>query len=523
MLIKRLSDARVAGLVAAVLVLAASSAGHAQSAAPVVKARGGELQGVLEHGVAAFKGIPYAAAPIGALRWRQPRPAASWQGVRQAGSYGNACIQDPQLSIENGGDPGPVSEDCLYLNVWTPKPNPGAKLPVMVWIHGGAYIFGSSSLALYNGAPLAAKGAVVVTLNYRLGQLGFFAHPALEKEAPGGAMNFGLLDQIAALRWVKENIARFGGDPGNVTIMGQSAGGKSVLALFASPLARGLFHKGIAQSSYVMPDATRTKALEVGSKVADAIGLAGANATSAQLRAVPADKLAALRGAELSTSPVPIRGDQVLPQSIEDTFAAGREASLPLIVGNTSDDASVVLAFGVDPAAVLKRLGAAGFLVKALYPGVTDDAETARQATRDVVFTLPVRGVADRHSSRAQTWRYYFDYTAIGARPKFPNGVPHGAEVPYVLNTVDIFEGTKDIVTGEDRAYARQVSDYVFEFARTGRPAAKGAPEWASHRRRQDRTMVFGDTAEVRSGFIRVRLTVFLGIGRLLGTILDRR
>ena len=506
----------------ALLAIDHRSLAQAQTAT-TVKTRSGDLQGIAEHGAFAFKGIPYAAPPVGPLRWREPKPVSVWQGVRRADSYGNACIQLPELSIANGGDPGPVSEDCLYLNVWTPKLDRTAKLPVMVWIHGGAYIFGSGSLPLYNGSPLATKGAVVVSLNYRLGQLGFFSHPALQKESPGGPMNFGLLDQITALKWVQQNIAQFGGDAGNVTIMGQSAGGKSVLALFASPLARGLFHKGIAQSSYVVPDATRAKALEVGAKVADALKLNGANATAAQLRAIEPERFAALKGQGLSNSPVPIRGDKVLPQSIQDAFAAGKEAPLPLIVGNTSDDSSVVLSFGINPADVLKRLGAAGFLIKVLYPGVKDGNELARQATRDVVFTQPVRGAADRHSRRAPTWRYYFDYSAAKERPKHPGGVPHGGEVPYVLNTIDLFEGTKDIVTDGDRAFARRISDYWFEFARTGKPAAKGSAAWPDDRRRQDRTMVFGENTEVQSNFMRARLTVFLGVGKALGAVLGRQ
>jgi para-nitrobenzyl esterase len=495
---------------------------HAQSA-PVVKTQAGNVQGVAERGVLAFKGIPFAAPPVGELRWREPRPADTWPGVRRAAAYGSACTQVPGLSEANGGSPGELSEDCLYLNVWTPKSDPAARLPVMVWIHGGAYVFGSGAVNLYNGAPLANKGAVVVTINYRLAQLGFFAHPALEKENPGGPVNFGLLDQIAALTWVQQNIAQFGGDPGNVTVFGQSAGGKSVLALVASPLARGLFHKGIAQSSYIVPDATRAKALEVGTKVAIALGLEGADATAVQLRAVPAEKFNEIKGQGLSTAPVPISGDKVLPQSIQATFAAGKEAALPLIVGNTSDDTSVVLAFGIDPVAVLKRLGAAGFLVRVLYPGVTDDTELARQATRDLVFTMPVRWVADRHAKRAPTWRYYFDYTAIKERSKFSNGVPHGAEIAYFLNTIDIFEGTKDIVTAEDREFARRTSDYVFEFARTGKPAASDSPAWPSHRARLDKTLVLGETITVQSNFMRTRLNIFLGVSRIVDRVLGRR
>ena len=219
----------------------------------------GDVQGVTEQNVFAFKGIPFAAPPVGELRWREPRPAVRWQGVRKTDVYGNACIQMPGLSEANGGSPGSLSEDCLYLNVWTPKTDPAAKLPVMVWISWRRLCLRLGCCEPLQWWPLATKGAVVVSINYRLAQLGFFAHPALEKENPGGPANFGLLDQIAALAWVKANIAQFGGDPGNVTILGQSAGGRSVLALFASPLARGLFHKGVAQSSTwcPMPSARR--------------------------------------------------------------------------------------------------------------------------------------------------------------------------------------------------------------------------------------------------------------------------
>ncbi len=481
----------------------------------------------MENNVVACKGIPYASPPVGELRWREPQPAAGWQGVRKANAYGNACIQVPGLSLANGGDPGALSEDCLYLNIWTPRPDPSARLPVMVWIHGGAYIFGAGGLDIYNGAPLANKGAVVVNLNYRLGQLGFFAHPALEKENPGGPTNFGLLDQIAALKWVQQNIAQFGGNPNNVTIFGQSAGGKSVLALFASPLARGLFHKGVAQSSYALPDATRAKALEVGAKVADAVGLRGPAATAAELRAVPAEKFGQLKELGLSTSPVPISGDKVLPQSIQDVFAAGREAPLPLILGNTSDDASVAVAFGVDPAEVIKRLGAAGILVKALYPGVKDDKQLGSQVVRDLIFTMPVRWIADRHSKLAPSWRYYFDYTAVKERARFPNGVPHGAEIPYVMDTGDIFPGTREIFTSEDREFARRVSDYWFEFARTGKPVSSlskgGNPQWPSDAGLQDKTMLFGESIAVQTNFMKARLNIFIGGSKILGSVLNRK
>lgn len=491
--------------------------------APIVKTRAGEVQGVTENNVAVFKGLPYAAPPVGAWRWRAPQPLRVWQGVRKTTTYGKACIQPQgQKAVAGGGDPGPQSEDCLYLNLWTPRLEPAAKLPVMVWIYGGAYNLGSGSLLGYDGTPLAGKGAVIVNFNYRLGSLGFFVHPALEREAPGGPQNFGLLDQIAALNWVQQNIAQFGGDPGNVTIFGQSAGAKSVLALFASPLTRGLFHKGIAQSVYALPDATPAKALAVGARVATAVGLNGASATAAELRALPAEKFGQIEGPGLSNAPVPISGDPVLPRSIQDTFAAGKQAPLPLIVGNTSDDASVITAFGVDPAQLIKRLSVAGILVKTLYPGVKNNHQLGRLAVRDLLFTMNTRWIADRHAKLAPTWRYYFDYTAVKQRAQRPDGVPHGSEIIYFLNTGDINPGSKDIFTDEDRQFAQRASDYWFEFARTGRPAVNGAPAWPSDQGRQDKTMVFGETIRVQNNFMKTRLNILIGGTKILSTILAR-
>ena len=490
---------------------------------PTVKTQAGDVQGVEENNIFSFKGIPYASPPVGMLRWREPQPAQPWQGVRKADRYGNACIQVPGLSAAQGLDPGPISEDCLYLNVWTPKPDPSAKLPVMVWIHGGAYMLGAGGVTLYEGVQLAKKGAVVVNLNYRLMQLGFFVHPALEKGNPGGPANFGLLDQIAALQWVQQNILQFGGDPGNVTIFGESAGAKSVLALFASPLARGLFHKGIVMSSYIIPDATRAKALEAGIKAAEAAGLKGADATVAELRAVPAERFGQLKGRDVSTAPVPISGDTVLPQPIQQIFAAGKEAPVPLILGNTSNDSSVVADFGIDPVKVVANMRGAGLLSRILYPGVKDDRQLGRQATRDLVFTMPVRWIADHHSKLAPSFRYYFDYTAVKERGKFPDGVPHGAEIVYVMDTGDIYGGTKTIFTDEDRDFARRVSDYFFEFARTNHPASNGSPAWPNHTSMRDETMLFGTKIASQTNFMKARLNAFIRILKIVGPVLNRK
>jgi para-nitrobenzyl esterase len=512
----------IAGLyvILAALLLPVSAAAQG---GPTVTTGSGDVQGVAADDNVAFKGIPYAGPPVGNLRWRAPVAPAQWTGVRPGNAFGPGCIAVPGVPQEFGGDPGQHSEDCLYLNVWTPKTENGSRLPVMVWIHGGAYVFGSGAVDLYNGAPLASKGAVVVTINYRIMQLGFFAHPALEAENPGGPVNFGLLDQIEALRWVKRNIAAFGGDPRNVTIMGQSAGAKSVLALMASPLARGLFNKAIAESFYILPEAKRAKALEAGVKTAEALGLDGSKATAQDLRAIPAEKFASLKGKGLSTSPVAVAGDPVLPQTIQDTFSAGKQAAVPLIVGSTSDDIGVATAFGIDPAELLKKLGRAGILALVLYPGVKDDAELGRLAARDVIFTMPVRWVADRHSRRAPVFRFYWDYVTEKNRPKYTKGADHGAEVPYVLGTLDVSTATKDIATDRDRSVARQASEYWFQFARTGRPGSKGIPNWPRHSTALDWTLVVAaDETKARRNFMRPRLNVLLGVTRLVAWLVGR-
>jgi para-nitrobenzyl esterase len=220
---------------------------------------------------------------------------------------------------------------------------------------------------------------------------------------------------------------------------------------------------------------------------------------------------------------VPISGDNVLPQTIQEIFAAGKEAPLPLILGSTSDDSSTVIDFGIDPVKVMANMRGAGLFLRLLYPGVKDDRQLGRQAIRDLLFTMPVRWIADRHSKLAPSWRYYFDYTAVHERAKFPDGAPHGSDIVYALDTGDIYEGTKDVFTNEDREYARRVSDYWFEFACTGKPASKGNPAWADDRAGQDMTMLFGETIVVQPNFMKARLNTFIGTLKILGPLLKRK
>lgn len=487
---------------------------------PNVKISDGALQGTVENNLSVFKGIPYAAPPIGEWRWREPQLVASWNDVRRADAFGNACIQ-PESKIPGGADVGAQSEDCLYLNVWTPNADPNAKLPVMVWIHGGALITGAGSLPLYDGTHLSERGAVVVTLNYRLGPLGFFSHPALDQQNPNGPVNFGLLDEIAALKWVQENIAAFGGDPNNVTIFGESAGAQSVLALFASPLARGLFQRGIAESSYGIPSHPRAKAQAVGINVANAVGLNGAAATLKELRDVPAEKFAPLTQKNTTLAPSFIVGDAALPEPILDIFQKGAEAPVPLIIGNNSNEATVAELFGIDPAKLIEKLGVAKIALKPLYPGVNDDADLGRQVIRDLIFTAFAKRIADAHAQRAPSWRYYFSYLPQNLRAQQP-GVPHGGELVFVFDTFNLLPAYKNIVTDADRAMSQRVGDYWFAFARDGKPEPQGEPAWAQSTKANDTVMEFGDTIAPQTNFMQRRLNVFVDLLNVLGKFLDR-
>ncbi len=329
---------RLAGALGAALLLAATL-----DAAPV-RVEGGLVSGVVADGVVAYKGIPYAAPPVGDLRWRAPQPAAPWTGVRVADAYGHDCMQEPFPS--DAAPLGtPPAEDCLYVNVWAPEKPASPKLPVMVWIHGGGFVNGGASPAVYDGRHFAKRGVVFVSLNHRLGRFGFFAHPALSSENPKGPLgNYGYLDQIAALKWVQKNVAAFGGDPGNVTVFGESAGGGSVHTLMVSPLARGLFHKAIVESGGgraggIMTPRNLKEAEAVGVAFAKLAGVTGEDAAAlAALRKLPAPDL--VRGLNLMTMGQqrdtyagPMIDGQIVAEEPETAFRAGRQARVPYLVG----------------------------------------------------------------------------------------------------------------------------------------------------------------------------------------------
>lgn len=459
------------------LALAASLLGAAAAAwaAPVVRTASGRVAGISRDGVNAFLGIPFAAAPVGTLRWRPPQPASPWQGVRPATAFGHSCWQS--LAPEGFGPwsheyvtQGDISEDCLYLNVWAPAHATG-RLPVLIWIYGGGFNSGSSAIPIYDGRALARRGIVVVNLNYRVGPFGFLAHPDLTREAAGGAnANFGLQDMIAALRWVRANIAAFHGDPDAVTIAGQSAGAMAVHALIASPTAQGLFARGIAESG--LPDTARLP--DRAAAEADGVAFAQAKgaATIAALRALPADALIPRDGA----NPLrfgPMRDGVLLP-------GLAPVRPVPLLTGFTVDEAVNNATYGsADPAALRDLIdggfGASGARLAPLYPAASDAerSESNRQVRRDrTAGALLGWATAQR---AAPIWAYWWTHPEPGAQAARWRAF-HSSEIPYVFQT---FDASPERGFGAaDHAVSHVISSYWLNFVKTGDPNGAGLPRW---------------------------------------------
>lgn len=409
------------------LMMAMITAAAGAAERPTRSTDSGAVVGVLENQAAVFRGLPYSAPPVGERRWQLPGPVAPWKTPRDAARFGAICPQ-PAAPGEIGIGSEGQSEDCLALNIWAPAgATVGRSLPVMVWLHGGGYVNGSATAAIYDGAALAARGLVVVTVNYRLGRLGFFAHPAL---AGGG--NFGFADQIAALRWVQRNVAGFGGDPRRVTLFGNSAGGKSVLFLMASPEARGLFSRAIVQSGLggrQVPDSTTVAA--AGSAFA-----ASVNATTIeQLRALPAAAIIAADKPSVYRGFGPMIDGGIVREQLTDAFAAGHQAQIPLIIGYNSLEFPLAAIGGAARRDALIGLSAErSARWQAAYPSAEAFAE---QFASDVLFRGPALRLAAVHAGRGlATHVYEFDVIGASAPPGL-RGAPHASERPYVFGTLD--------------------------------------------------------------------------------------
>jgi len=482
----------------------------------------GALSGAVEGDVAIFKNIPYAAPPVAELRWRAPQPAPSWQGVRDATAYGPTCIQTPG----DASSRGPESEDCLTLNIWTPAARAGGKLPVMVWIHGGGFTGGAGSR--YNGTQFAKDGVVLVTINYRLGRFGFFAHPALAKTSPDGELaDFGLMDQIAALKWVKANIAAFGGDPSNVTVFGESAGAMSVNYLLTSPLARGLFEKAISESGFARTMGRPLAAADGdGVAFADTAGVKGDGPdAAAALRALPVATLARDPPSMTADNMIgPIIDGVVAKETVAQAFARGDQARVPAIFGGNSFEASLLPDVIKNPDVVLSRLGDKRAQAVALYGGGDPATAAANIVTLSQVIEPDRFEAREDARRRAPAWVYYFSYLPAVLRPQVP-GAGHGWEIAYVfdrLTKVDIhvppalrYGGVALIpaATPEDEAIAHAMHAYWVAFAKAGYPGSAGGPAWPAVAKDADPVMEFGvGGPAVRSDFKKLELDVFTAL-----------
>jgi para-nitrobenzyl esterase len=501
---------------AAIIALATANPAAAQTQ---VETHSGSVAGVAEGATLAFKGLPFAKPPVGDLRWRAPQPVDRWSGVRPADRYGPDCMQIPYKA-----DAAPLgvkpAEDCLYLNVWTPAEAAKKKRPVMVWIYGGGFVNGGSSPPVYAGTKFAEDDVIFVSFNYRLGRFGFFAHPALTQEAAGAPSgNYAILDQIAALQWVHDNIAAFGGDPGDVTIFGESAGGASVHALMTTPLARGLFHKAIAMSGggrdLMGPLRTAAEAEAIGSEFARAKGVEGSGAAAATaLRALPADSvmsglnLMSLFGAKDFT---PLFADgQIVKKSVDDAYAAGDGAPVPIVIGANDAD-GFFFGGGIDAAyAPLAPVRPAA--EKVYDPQNKQDAARIGVAvSADLMFLEPARHVAKIIAGRGQpVFTYRFGYVPEYLRSKLP-GAPHASELPFVFDTVDVRHGAA--TTDRDRAAARIVHDYWVNFAKSGVPSSTAGGPWARYDPAADNIMIFdAEGAHEQADPIRARLDFVEGV-----------
>lgn len=483
-----------------------------------VRVATGVLEGTLdgESGVWSYKGIPYAAPPVGDLRWNPPEPARKWKGVRKAGAFGPRPMQRPvfgDMVFRAGG----MSEDCLYLNLWAPARPGNEKLPVLVYFYGGGFVAGDGSEPRYDGAGMARKGIVAVTVNYRLGVFGFFAHPGLTGESPYRASgNYGLLDQHAALKWVRENIAAFGGDPGRVTIAGESAGSMSVSAQMASPLSRDLIAGAIGESGSAVGSRSGVPLADSereGMKFAAGLGI-GDDPSPAEMRSLPAEDLLEASGKPGVPWFRPNVDGYFLPRPAGEIYAAGEQARVPLLVGSNSEEGSWHWLMGGEKRsvegyrAVLRRLyGVAADEVFALYPAANDEEVLA--AAQDLS--------SDRFISYG-TWKWLELATRTGGRPTYyylfarprppmrgqaadkpdqpppARGAAHSAEIEYALGNLDL----NDVYawTPDDRKVSRVMQDYLANFIRTGDPNGPGLPEWPRYETGQRLVIDVGTGAE---------------------------
>jgi para-nitrobenzyl esterase len=474
-----------------------------QSSGPEVKTAAGVVRGVTEGDVTSFKGIPFAAPPVGEFRWRPPQPVTPWTGVRDASKYGLNCAQGGW-----GAAPGTIaegsSEDCLYLNVWTPATaTKKSKFPVMVWIHGGGFTGGSGAGPGSAGDAFAKQGVILMTINYRLGRLGHFAFPALSKEHPEEPKgSYAFMDQIAALQWIQKNIAAFGGDPSNVTIFGFSAGGVSVHSLLSIPSAKGLFHKAIGESSGGRDGVLTGRPINkenadplyavsaetIGINFARKQGIEGTDAVAlAKLRALPVEKIVdggqetdGQGGPRIYSGP--ILDGKLVVETAESAYKAGRQPRVPLIIGNCSAEiGGAFVSNATSKEALFATFGELEAEAKAAFDpdGTKEFAEVITKFNTDWVWGEPARMTARAfEAKRAPAYLYQFGFVPPAARELSRYGAGHGSEVSFVFNTLHARWGNQGEATPEEKELARIMNTYWTNFAKTGNPNGKGVPVW---------------------------------------------
>jgi para-nitrobenzyl esterase len=491
------------------ILFCCSMSAKAQNA--FVKTVHGKIQGAVnaDKTVRIFKGIPFAAPPVGDLRWKTPQPVQNWKGIKSCTAFSASPIQNkPQpfycWTEEFIAQPEPLSEDCLYLNVWTTAQSKNEKQPVFVWIYGGGLSSGSANCAIYDGEAMAKKGVVFVSINYRVGVLGFMAHPELSKESGNNASgNYGFLDQIAALKWVQKNITAFGGDPNNVTIAGQSAGAFSVTALIASPLAKGLFHKAIPQSGGLLSNMLSQNLAKAEEQGITLMKKANANSI-AELRKKPAEALQALsNNPEVGRFGTTLDG-YVLPHDLMEHFKKGLHNQTPILTGWVTGDGSFLGDAKMTVDAYKKeaqtKYGDKADAFLSIFPAATDDeVKTVKQKLTLLGFAgMPSHLLAGFNPKT--TYLYQFGHVPA-EKPNFPNyGAFHTSEVPYTLHNLHTWNRPWQPL---DKDLENIISTYWVNFAKTGNPNGGTLPEWKSYDKHLGNIMLLGDKVEVKTAFLK--------------------
>lgn len=475
----------------------------------VVTTQNGKVEGYSKDNLRIFKGIPFAAPPIGNLRWKAPQPVKNWNGVKKCTSFSASPIQNtPQpfycWTEEFIAKPTPLNEDCLYLNIWTTAQANTKKIPVFVWIYGGGLSSGSANCDIYDGEELAKKGVVFVSINYRVGVLGFMAHPELSKESGYGASgNYGFLDQIAALQWIQKNIAQFGGDPTNVTIAGQSAGAFSVNALIASPLAKSLFHKAIPQSGGLLSNRLSANLSDAEKQGIKFMEKAQCNSL-AELRMKSADELQKLSNSQDAGRFGVTLDGYVLPTAILEHFKNGKHNQVPLLTGWVTGDGSFLgetkLSVEEYKKEARTKYGNKADEFLAIFPASTnEEVKTVKQKQTLLGFAgMPSHLLATYTNKPA--YLYQFSHVPPD-KPNFPNyGAFHTSEVPYALHTLHTW---KRPWKSADFDLENTMSSYWVNFAKTGNPNGKGLPEWKSYDKKTGNILILNDTTYTQEGLFK--------------------